>query len=252
MKRASIGIVAFAFGTVLAQPVAADEARTLVDTIVSGQAELGEARRQLEDLDRVREDDRRAHAPLQQTLQQTQRQIDDIERPAATARNRRLAGANQLVENWNAECALDRVGRLPKAAYERCARLRPEVQRTVDAIRGDVARQKGESERTLAPLRRRERELRAAIGQADRRAADRSAQIAGLREGMRQREARLEETRRRLHRVCDEATNRRNSNAPSGDWREALHHCNSVRWDATKRTLPPLLEIRRPFSVTPN
>lgn len=250
-RGAAHRIAVFAIGfSILAISTSADaqeEFAELLQYITTQNVALGQAEQEDAALEDLIANETKAQKEIAASAQSIDEQIKAKLAEFKPEIDRRNAAADAIAENWNSECQRERVGKLPREIFERCERLKPEVDKTVVAIREQVKKD------TLAYIGPKLLDIKRRQDKAKADAAERIKKNAEARDAAHARALKireyLEEARSRLRQLCLEAADRKGPY-----WRERLSHCESVGWDGARRDLAPLTEmlIKPPFSSSAN
>lgn len=142
MTKNKIGVMVFltTFFLLFAHLSRADDLAPLVDRMRTGQAELSGMNSQLESLTGQNERDLKERTAYYENFGQMETRKKALIATFRTDADRRLKSANDMVEDWNRQCAKDRVGELSKTAFDACAARRGQIEPTVSGIRQGVKR----------------------------------------------------------------------------------------------------------------
>jgi uncharacterized protein YhaN len=219
----------------------AGRAADLMAQIDIKNTELGQALKEEDRLTSENENDFKAYKAYSDSHAQLDKQARAIVDAFKANTERQSTYRNGLVENWNAQCAKDRVGSLPEAQYNACLSSGAEVDRVVAGIDADMERQRAQAQRDLQPLvdagTRQENEM-AAI---DARMKARFASWQKFKDAENRIRSEVNVLYQELQRQC-----------ALQETIEDVRYCASLGFDGTSRTLPPLTKIRPSFSATPN
>ncbi len=223
----------------------------LFEYITKEKVKLGQAEAQAEDkaLEQLIANETKARNAIAPSAQSVDEQIKQKLLAFKPEADRQNAVADALIEDWNGECDVKRVGKLPPDKAKACQEKRVEVDKAANAIREQVKKAaiayvgpglldiKQRQDKGLAEIDERIKQAKKTLDEARARAT----QIRKY----------LDEAWTRTRSLCLEASDKA---AASGDayWRERLSYCMSKGWDNTKKDLLPLAEIKPPFSSSPN
>jgi hypothetical protein len=144
--------------------------------------------------------------------------------PAVTASQAQLARCNGEAQQLNAW-----KGRLDRHKEQLDSELA-----ALDKQRDSIVQRSREIEESFKPIKQRYDDALAKQQEAAERIDALTSRIAAAYE------------------LCKKLLEQPTQEDPHGDVGEALHLCASVPFDNADRTLPPLTDIKPPFSVTPN
>jgi hypothetical protein len=234
-----------------AQPVSG--LAQLTGSIEQDQHALGDAREKQDELKTANEKDMKVYDSYATSEKGVEAQEEQLAAPMAADLKRREDSANGIVDNYNGECAANRVGPLQPGPYQRCVSLKAQVSATVSAIRAQIQtdRQNFLNEK-IAPLERIRAQQTAAMNQIAERMKLRFADWQKWKDTADALQHRIDENRAALVAACAGADARAATNPGDSSALEAMHYCHSIGWDGASRTLPPLGTPHRPFAVTPN
>jgi len=238
----TFGVAYFTALVIAASPVWAGSAGDTLSEIASAQGAIGTLQNQQRDLATANDADMKVYNSYNDSNKELDQRMKAISEAFKADASARIKNANSIVENWDNECAIDRVGPLPDAQYERCARLKPEVQRTAQSIRDQVKRDSDEIDRTkIAPLVDTRRRQERAMSEISERTKERLDVIEKMNGEIEELRTKLQNLRRQLA-----------ANCAAHETEEDVQVCTTVGWNAANSTLPPLEYIRPPLSAGPN
>jgi hypothetical protein len=239
MKTSTAALVALSF--LLPGAAAAEEVEPLLRSMAQDQKTLQDTELEQAELVRLNEQDTKLHKTykdnhdeLEGRVRRVRKNLDDYAAPRRTERNR-------LIDGWNNQCSSKIVGALPKERYEACGRQRAQIEPRVSALKAEIERAAENADREIKPLRSAQQRQKAEMDQITARTRQRFDAWQKGKVKVDQLKARLAQTRLQLVDACSKAGTL-----------EALKHCNSIGWDGANKTLPPLGNIRPPFSATRN
>lgn len=241
--RLLIGII-LASAASLAWADDTDRIASLVNQMRTGQAELSALKSEQNDLTAQSESNLKELNAYKSSFGQleAEKKAAIANSPALKDAKRRLQSADDMVEEWNKLYAKDRVGLLDEATYNEGARRKPQVERTVNAIRADVKSGIAKFyEAQIAPIEATQKKQQKAMDELAARIKSRFTKWETLKEKSDALETKLKSVRTALVEGCKSATSL-----------ESLKYCSSIGWDNMRKDLPPLENIRPPFVVTPN
>ena len=224
---------------------AAQDIGALIAEYTKGQTELGQVEKRAEELVQEHKSDERAYQSHIDKQNQLETRIEEVTRNFEEHAAREVARSNQIVENWNSQCAEDRVGALEEAAYNRCEGLRSGVVAQSENIRISVEREGEHIQQTqINPLYDLIEREQAAINEIALRSEQRQAEFERLKEASERIARRLEQVQSQLGSEC-----------PSAPTDELASFCSSLGFDRAASNPGQFSDSPlqpAPFSATPN
>jgi hypothetical protein len=223
-------------------PAWADDPASLIEQMRTGQIQLSALTSQEEDLTAKSERDLREFNVYLDNFGQLEAQKKAKLDSFAKSVEPRAKAANGIVEEWNSQCAEERVGKLEEAAFNACETRKAEIKPVVDGIRSSIHRDADAySKKEIAPIEAIQQKQKKAMDETSLRIKDRFTTWQGLKSKSDALTAELERIRTVLVEKCTHTTTD-----------EELRHCYSIGWDGARQDLPPLKNIRPPFSMKPD
>lgn len=244
MNKTKIGMAAVLTTSLLlfAHLSRADDVASLVERMRTGQTELAGLTPQMESLTSLQERDLKERKLYDENFGQMEARKKALIATFRSDADRRLKSANDMVEDWNRQCAKDRVGELSKGAYDACAARRAQVGPVVSGIREGVKRDADVYfKNNIAPIIDVQKRQLQGMNDISTRMKERFKAWEALKAKSDALKAELMRIRTVLVDSCKTAKTM-----------ESLKHCHSVGWDGARQDLPPLTNIMPPNRVTPN
>jgi hypothetical protein len=133
-------VLAIFLSLVLVGPAWGDGLDDLIATMLTGQRHLSELKGKMDTLTAQSERDKKEYdayaSSFGQLAAEKKAKIDQF----ADSVKGQLKSADDMIESWNSQCAVDRVGDLPEAAYNACSARKAQVEPVVERIRTAVKR----------------------------------------------------------------------------------------------------------------
>ncbi len=215
---------------VLVGPAYADGLDDLITTMVTGQHQSSELKGKMDALTAQNERDKKEYdaynSSFGQLAAEKKAKIDQF----AESVQGQLKSADDMVEGWNSQCAEDRVGALPEAAYNACSARKAELAPVIERIRTAVKRDAEIYYKSkIAPIDAVQEKQRSEMDKIAARIKDRFATWDKLKVKYDALRVELEQVRLAVVDDCKAAKTI-----------EEIKLCNAVGWDGAQQDLPPL------------
>jgi len=224
---------------------AAQDIGALIAEYTKGQTELGQVEKRAEELVQEHKSDERAYQSHIDKQNQLETRIEEVTHSFQEHAGRQVERSNQIVENWNSQCSVDRVGMLEEGAYNRCAGLRSGVIAESEGIRAAIEKEGEDIQRTqIDPLIKLIELEHKAINEIALRSEQRQAEFERLKEASERIARRLEQIQSQLGSEC-----------PSAPTDELASFCSSLGFDRAASNPGQFSDSPlqpAPFSATPN
>lgn len=226
---------------------AAQDLNALLAEYTKGSAELGTVEKRAEELVQEHKRDEGQLQDLERNHDVAVQQIETIQQQFQENARQQLGYANQIVENWNSQCAVDRVGALEPAAYDRCAAMRADAEGESQRIQNVVRQQEDDVRYQIEPFIERARQEEALIQELVTQSQRRQAEFDKLKEAADRIVSRLTQIEAQVSKDCTTGVHDTEI--------ELMSFCASLGFDRAMNNPGSFSDVPlqpRPFSATPN